>query len=210
MRGRFFVMVMLASASTAFAQTPNMALLQQWSKVTVVHYEVVGEIADKHVQLPATDADLYGDVTDKVTLSFDWDKNKKTLVGSAAFQNFPARVTNLEAIGKGCPVGSLSGPYEHFDVVEAKASAQSPGTIELVGRRIHPDTMVTQACGRTPTPFKGGVKSRTEFIAPPDPMILALGGAQGVKTIRVTPDGKSIVMTALNNNWTWTFTPTAR
>lgn len=25
--------------------------------------------------------------------------------------------------------------------------------------------------------------------------------------ISITPDGKSIVMTALNNNWVWTYTP---
>lgn len=28
--------------------------------------------------------------------------------------------------------------------------------------------------------------------------------------IKVSPDGKSIVMTAQNNNWAWTFTPTAK
>jgi hypothetical protein len=28
--------------------------------------------------------------------------------------------------------------------------------------------------------------------------------------IKVTPDGNSIVMTAHNNNWIWTYTPTAK
>ena len=28
--------------------------------------------------------------------------------------------------------------------------------------------------------------------------------------IKVSADGKSIIMTALNNNWVWTYTPTAK
>lgn len=199
----------LVTGAAAAPQMPDMDVLEKWSSVKIVHYEVTGEINDKHVQLPPTDADLYGDVTDKVTLSFDWDKNKMALVGPVTFKNLPATVTNLVAIQKGCPVGSLNGPYEHFDIVEVKASTQSPGALELIGRRVHPDTMVTQACGSKPTLFKGAIKPRTEFIAPVDPMILAVGNGPA-KTIRVTPDKKSIVMTALNNHWTWTFTPTPK
>jgi hypothetical protein len=32
----------------------------------------------------------------------------------------------------------------------------------------------------------------------------------GNSPIKATPDGKSIVMTAQNNNWVWTYTPTAK
>ena len=31
-----------------------------------------------------------------------------------------------------------------------------------------------------------------------------------VSTIKVSPDGKSIVMGSLNDKWVWTFTPTAK
>ena len=200
---------LLSLSTTASAQMPNMALMQKWQNVNIVHYEVVGDVNDKHVQIPPVDADLYGDVVDRVTVSFDWDKNRGVLVGPAVFQNQAAKVTNLEGIGKGCPAGSLSGPYEHFDVVQVKAGPND-GTLELVGKRVHPDTMVTQACGSKPTPFKGAVKPMSEIIAAIDPMMLALGSAASTKTIKITPDGKSIVMTALNNNWTWTITPTPK
>ena len=201
-----------AAALTLFArgsvaQMPNMALAEKWSKVTIVHFEVVGEINEKHVQIPPTDADLYGDVIDRVTLSFDWNREKNVPVGPVTFQNVPAKVTNLVAIEKGCPVGSLSGPYEHFDIVQVKA-AQGP--LELVGKRVHPDTMVTEACGSRPRPYKGAVVSQTEQIMVPDPVMLAFAGVSDVKTIKVSPDGKSIVMSALNNHWVWTFTPTAK
>ncbi len=198
-----------AAAAPAVAQMPDMELMEQWQDAKIIHYEVVGVIADKHVTLPPGDVDLYGDVVDEVKLSFDWDRKKEALIGPVRFQNLPAKVTNLVAIEKGCPVGSLQGPYEHFDISEVKASKQSRGAIELVGKRIHPDTLVKQACGSKATPFKGGITPRTEFIAPVDPMLLAMPPSD-VKTIKVTPDKKSIIMTALNNNWTWTYTPTAK
>lgn len=201
----FAAAIILTLSADALAQLPNMALAEKWSKVTVVHYDVVGEISDKHVQIPPTDADLYGDVVDRVTLSFDWNREKGVPVGPITFQNVPAKVTNLVAIEKGCPVGSLSGPYEHFEIVQVKAGQ---GGMELVGKRIHPDTMVTEACGSKPRPYKGAVVPMSQQIMVLDPVMLAF--PQTVKTIKVTPDGKSIVVSALNNNWVWTFTPTAR
>lgn len=194
-------------ARGAVAQMPNIALAEKWSKVTIVHFDVVGEISDKHVQIPPTDADLYGDVIDRVTLSFDWNRENHVPVGPFTFQNVPAKVTNLVAIEKGCPVGSLSGPYEHFDIVQVKAAQ---GVLELVGKRVHPDTMVTEACGSRPRPYKGAVVSQTERTMVPDPVMLAIAAVSDVKTIKVSPDGKSIVISALNNNWVWTFTPTAK
>jgi hypothetical protein len=194
-------------ARGAVAQMPNVALAEKWSKVTIVHFDVVGEISDKHVQIPPVDADLYGDVVDRVTLSFDWNRETKVPVGPVTFQNVSAKVTNLVAIQKGCPVGSLSGPYEHFDIVQVKAAQ---GLLEMVGKRVHPDTMVTEACGSKPRPYKGAVVSQTEHIMVPDPVMLAFAAVSNVKTIRVSPDGKSIVISALNNNWVWTFTPTAK
>jgi len=108
----------------------------KWSKVEIVHFEAVEEIADKHAQIPPVDADLYADVSDRVTLSFDWNKNKNIFVGTPKFQNQPGKATNLVGMEKKCPTGKLNGPYEHFDIVEIKQSA--PGEApELVGKRIH-------------------------------------------------------------------------
>jgi hypothetical protein len=181
-----------------------------WSKVEIVHYEVVGEITDKHVQIPPIDADLYADVFDRVTLSFDWNRKTNTLVGAPAFQNQPGTVSNLVGMEAKCPTGKLNGPYEHFDIVEIKQS-ETGGALELVGQRVHPDTMVAEACGSHLRLFKGAVSPQTEYIAAPDPEMLALAKMIPADSpIKVTPDGKSITMTALNNNWLWTFTPTAK
>jgi hypothetical protein len=40
------------------AAAQDMAAMEKWAKVEIVHYEVVGEFTRKHVQIPPTDADL--------------------------------------------------------------------------------------------------------------------------------------------------------
>lgn len=197
---------------TATAQMPDMTLMNKWAKVNLIHYDVVGEITLKGFQLPADDADLYGDVTERVRLAFDWDKKKGVIVGKPVITNEPATVTNFQGVDKGepgkkrCPTGKTNGPFEYFDVIEVRQAA--PGqALELIGQRIHPETQVAEACSSKLKTYKGATRSEKMFIAVPDPMIIAYGGAQGVKTIQVTPDKKSIVMSALNNKWVWTFTP---
>jgi hypothetical protein len=197
------------SAWPAAAQF-DMAAEAKWSKVEIVHFEVVGEIADKHAQIPPVDADLYADVSDRVTLSFDWNRKKNTFVGTPKFQNYPGQVTNLAGLERNCPTGKLNGPYEHFDIAEIKQAA--PGdAVELVGKRIHPDTMVAESCGSNLRPYKGAVSAVSTYIAPPDPQMLAMAKMLPADSpIKGTPDGQSLVMKALNNNWVWTYTPTAK
>lgn len=204
-----------ALATLASAQMPDMALLQRWEKVTIVHYEVVGEIALKGQRIPPVGADLYADVTDRVRLSFDYDQKKGVLVGKPAIVNEPGTAGNLASIDKGekgrkrCPTGKINGPYEHFDVVEIR-QARPREALELVGKRVHPDTEVSEACSAKLKHYKGATVEVKEYIAPPDPKLLALAKISRSDAIKVTPDGQSIVMTAQNNKWVWTFTPTAK
>jgi hypothetical protein len=201
----------LASAQ----QMPDMALIQRWEKVKIVHYEVVGEIKLKAHQIPSVDADLYADVTDRVRLSFDWDKQKQVIIGKPTITNETGTATNVIGVDKHapgkrqCPSGKISGTYEHFDVVEVR-QAQPGMALELIGKRIHPETHVAEACGNKLKTYKGSTLEAKEHIMPPDPVMLAMAKLSNVPTIKVSPDGKSIVMGALNNNWVWTFTPTAK
>lgn len=207
MKPALIVTALFLSAPAAAQDT---AAMQKWAKAEIVHYEVVGEFTQKHVQIPPTDADLYADVFERVTLSFDWNKNKGVIVGTPKIQNDAARVSNLMGMDKKCPTGKLNGPYEHFDVVEIR-QAKPKEALELVGKRIHPDTMVADSCSSKLRLFKGTTVAAREYIAPPDPQVLAMAGMiQKGSPITVTPDGKSIVMKALNNNWVWTYTPTAK
>jgi hypothetical protein len=194
---------------------PDMAVMQRWEKVKIVHYEVVGEITLKGHQIPAADADLYADVTDRVRLSFDWDKEKKVIIGKPTITNETGTATNVQGVDKlsrgkkQCPTGKINGTYEHFDVVEVR-QAQPGMALELIGKRIHPETQVAEACSSNLKTYKGATKEAKEHIAPPDPMMLAMAKLANVPTIKVSPDGKSIVMGSLNDKWVWTFTPTAK
>jgi len=203
-------LIATALFQSAPAAAQDMAALQKWEKAEIVHYEVVGELTQKHVQIPPTDADLYADVFERVTLSFDWNRKKGVIVGTPKIQNEAGKVSNLMGMEKKCPTGKLNGPYEHFDVVEIR-QARPKEALELVGKRIHPDTMVADSCSSKLRLFKGATVAAKEYIFPPDPQALAMasmlpkGG-----NITVTADGKSIVMKALNDNWVWTYTPTAK
>jgi hypothetical protein len=193
------------SASSQAADSPD------FSNATIIHFEVTGEIADKHVQIPPTDADLYADVTDKVTLSFDWDKSKSEFVGTPTFKNYPGSTGNLVGMGEECPTGSINGPYEHFDIVEVKPNGY--GAIALVAKRIHPETSVAESCGAGRTTYKGGETPVTEYTAPPDPDIFAMAAVftfPADSPIRISEDGKSVIMTAQNDNWVWTYTPSVK
>lgn len=204
-----------AAGMSATAQMPDMEALRKWSNVKVVHYEVVGEIALKGQQIPPADADLYADVTERVRLSFDWDTRKKVIVGKPVIVNEPAKTSNVVGMDKGepgrkrCPTGKINGAYEHFDVVEIR-QAGAGQALELVGKRIHPDTEVAEACGSKLRPYKGATREVKEYIAPPDPQILAVGKLMTGPGPKVSADGASIVMAALNNKWVWTFTPTPK
>jgi hypothetical protein len=202
------VVASLASSGAATAQI-DAAALAKWEQATIIHYEIVGEVNETHVQIPPTDADLYADVYDRVTLSFDWDKSKQDFVGSPKFENHPGKTSNLVGMGPECPTGSINGPYEHFDIVEIKR--MDGGAIELVGKRVHPETSVAESCGSGRRTYAGAVEPRTEFTAAPDPTMLVMAAmlpAGG--PIGVTPDGKSMVMKAQNNGWVWTSTPSVK
>jgi len=211
----------LAACAATFAsmasaqQMPDMAVMARWEKVKIVHYEVVGEITLKAHQIPAVDADLYADVTDRVRLSFDWDKAKKVIIGKPTITNETGTASNIVGVDKHapgkrqCPTGKISGTYEHFDVVEVR-QAQPGMALELIGKRLHPETHVAEACGNKLKTYKAATKDVKEHIMPPDPMMLAMAKLANVPTIKVSPDGKSIVMGSLNDKWVWTFTPTAK
>lgn len=206
----------LAASAASFAPGPaaaqafDTAAMEKWSKVQIVHYEVVGEFRQKNVQIPPIDADLYADVIERVKLSFDWQRKKNVLVGSPKIRNEPATVSNLVGLDKKCPSGKLNGAYEHFDVDEIRQAGHG-AVLELIGRRVHPDTMVADGCSSKLRLFKGAVKPAKEYIGPPDPEIFAVARMMPAGgPFRVSPDGKSIVMSAQNNNWVWTYTPTPK
>jgi hypothetical protein len=119
-----------ALACAAGAQQPDPKQQDPWAKVNLVHYEVVGEVRLKQHPIPAEGADLHADVTERVRISFDWDRKRGAMVGPPKITNEPATVDNLsgadkdngisgshrdkgdrgDAGKKRCPVGKMNGP----------------------------------------------------------------------------------------------------
>jgi len=207
------ITLLFATASMpllAPAQNFDLQAIDKWSKAKIIHYEAVGEFSQNRVQIPPVDADLYAAVTERVLLSFDWDKRKKVLVGTPQIKNEPGKVSNLVGLDVKCPPGKINGAYEHFDVQQVKTSS-TKGALELVAQRIHPETMVAEACGKNLRTYKAAVKQVNLHIAPPDPQILLLAAmVQPDSPVSVSRDGKSIIVKASNENWVWTFTPSVK
>jgi hypothetical protein len=201
-----------AVADAAPDASASSTLLERASELASakrVHFEVTGIVTDPHVQLPADDADQYGDIVEKVTLSFDWDVENRTILGTPKFENYPATVSSLVGMGPECPTGEMKGPYEHFDIVELKPNGA--GAIELVAVRKHPETAVAESCGTGRRTYPAADRPVSTWIAPPDLRGLVIAAMVPTQTgIKFTPDGKSILQTAQNNNWVWSFTPTVQ
>lgn len=201
-----------ASASGAAAVPTSSTLLERASELASaksVHFEVTGIVNDPHVQIPADDADQYGDIAEKVTLSFDWDVENGTILGTPEFQNYPATVSNLVGMGPECPAGEMQGPYEHFDITGVKPNGA--GAIELIAVRKHPITAVAESCGAGRRTYAAADRPVSTFIAPPDLRGLEIAALVPTQTgIKFTPDGMSIFTTAENNNWVWTYTPSVK
>jgi hypothetical protein len=200
-----------AAQEQAEAAQRAMASGGELAKAKVLHYTVVGVNTAKHVQIPAADADQYGDIVEKVTLSFDWDVEKKAMIGAATIANAPAEVSNLSGMRDQCPAGEMKGPFELFDATEVRPMASSEGVLEVVGVRKHPDTMVAESCGAGRKLYKAAQVPVSTPIAPPEPgLFQVLQFAPGTDTIRLSADKKSVVMGSLNDTWEWTYTPTVK
>ncbi|MDZ4728873.1 MAG: hypothetical protein SH820_02910 [Xanthomonadales bacterium] len=204
-----FLMLISVPLLVAGSFVSQAASADDLTTATIIHYEAVGVVSEKHVQIPPTDADLYADISDKVSLSFDWNKDKNEFVGTPEFKNYPGTATNLMGMDEKCPTGKINGAYEHFDIVEVKPGFD--GGIELIGKRIHPETQVAESCGAGLRTYPGKEVPVTEYTVPLDPamlMLMAMMPADG--PITASADGKSLIMKTLNDGWVWTYTPSVK
>lgn len=190
------------------AQPPqvDMAAVQMWSKAKVARFKVIGAY-DKRTEI-AFNGGLYalGDVTDGLTLEFSWDLRKNAFVGAPTFQDGSSKAANfVSGGGKGCKPPKPSGGYEHFSTRKLTAEISR---IKIEGTRHYPDVQVAGCeadVSYKPHPAKDVPVD--EYLAVPNPMMLALPGASaGGGNVTVLPGGKGFVVKA--NGWTWTYTAT--
>lgn len=110
----------------------------------VTHYRIVAEYKAKTVIAFHEDGGQ-AIVKDKYVLDLDYDLRTSKVVGPIKIQNFKSEVSDLQNVEKSCPAPSPpKGPYEHFDILEAKDIGNSQ--LELKGTRSYPAIDVTADC----------------------------------------------------------------
>ncbi len=203
---RLFVGVSLVPLACAVqAQQIDMEAMMKWGNATVVHYQVVGDYQAGTViayQEPGGQAD----VTDKVTLNFDWNLQENKLIGTPKVLNDTTSISNLRNVESTCPPPSPpKGAYEHITVNEVIGSGVE--LLDIKGFTDYPEIEVTASCQgswykRTVMPEKAPVVLQ---VPVPSPMILILPASSSTENIRVLPGGTSFQVKL--KGWTWTYTP---
>jgi hypothetical protein len=205
---RFWVPAFAAAAAIARveAQQVDMQAVMLWSKAKVARFHVVG-VYDKRTVI-ARRAGNYaqGDVTDGLTLDFDWNIHDNMVVGDVKLQNDTASLGQLASVEANCKPPRPKGAYEHFTASKVRSS--DGARIEVDGTRHYPEVEVAGCeADQSYKLVAAADESLTEFVAVPSPMMLAVPGASaGGGNAAVAADRKSF--TVKSNGWTWTYTPT--
>ncbi len=195
-------------AVPAAAQEVNMDLMAKWSAVTVVRYVVVGEFAATVPVLGGQTMET-GRVTDRVELTFDWNQNEFSLVGTASFKNFPSALS--VTANQGCPAARINGPYDQLDVTSVTPQSN---VLQVVGKRSYPRGAVPSPaepgspCGAAWTDHAATTETAQMMLIVPPTIYFAMPSA-GIVGLTISRDSKSMILVQEENpGWTWTYTPT--
>lgn len=189
----------------AAGQQFDLAAIQKWGAAKVVHYQIVGAY---HAQTPLAPGKMAAhaniEVTDRVTVEFDWDVRASALVGEARFTNAPSKILSANpGMDKECPPPAVKGPYEHIDVT---AVVPGPAGLALKGTRSYPAAGISSeapaSCAQQPVAASKAEVS--EVLAVTSPM-LALMPNGANPNLTVAADRKSFTLKV--QGWNWTYTP---
>ena len=192
--------VFAAMTIPAFAQQMDMQAMQRWGSAKTIFYAVEGVHAGQ-ASMTATMGG-FGDVTDRVSMAFEWSLTEAKLVKMISLKNHPSEVKNLRDYEKTCLPPVLKGAYELATVLEVVNGLG--GAIDMKVERAYPTVEVAQNCtaGRRAIPAEKKVSVETMGV--PSPMLLAMGMPPSGQ-ISFSADKKSIIFK--QRQWTWTFTP---
>ena len=219
MRTPAIVTTAVLACLPAWSSAQDVNAMARWAALKVVHYHLVGEFSgEATIMISAQDFSAAAQVTDRVEVDFDWDQTEMKTVGKPIVKNFP---TKLGAITKrtGCPSPRIEGAFELSTVTTVTGSV---GILSLEHKRDQPGGAIPWSaldapgipCSANWDPAKPTSEVTSNDLQVPPAMMLAAGA---VGAIKVTPDGKSLVVPAEAlgadatglESWAWTFTPTA-
>jgi hypothetical protein len=197
----------LASPARAQGQADLQAMLK-WQTAKVIHYDVVAEYSGATPALAKPPNAPVGagnsQVTDRFEIGFDWDPASMAMIGKAAVKNFPSKVSPIPA-GK-CAAPTVSGSYDHVEVLDVKTGPAASNSLELSIRRTYPAGVITypnekDICTRLAIPARTDLDKAGVLV----PLGLFFVMPQAVPAnITVGKDGRT--MTLKDREWTYTYT----
>lgn len=198
----FFPLACLAAfAPPAGSQQMDMEAMQRWGSAKVVYYAVEGVHSG---QTSVSTGGGFADVTDRVSMTFEWSIADARLLKVTSLKNFPSEVKNLRDSEAKCLPPVLKGPFELATVLEVANGLG--GALDLKVERSYPAAEVAQFCTASRKQVPAAKKADVESMAVPSPMLLAMG-APATPELSYSADRKSLIYK--KGNWTWTFTPSA-
>lgn len=193
----------LVTVSPAWAAGEvDMQAVQLWSKTKIANYHIVGIYSARTV-IAYNDPYGRGDVTDGLTIDFNWDIQGNKIVGEATFKNETSKTGKLSSVADYCKPPIPRSPYEHLTATKVNSSMGA--RIEVTGTRHYGDIEVA-GCEADQSFHHVAAKDEpvTEYIPVPNPMMLAVPAGQS-GNVTVAADHKSFVIKA--GGWTFTCTP---
>lgn len=181
----------------------DIATVQKWARAEVVSYHVDGAFSG-WTSVSHQWASAEGDVTDSMTVDFEWNLNQRKVIGPVKFSNGGSSVKAVRSSLKDCPAPGMPASYEHF--TGATAAQDFDARILLKGERAYGAIDVPLECPASLKLLASPAKTveATLYLAIPDPRMLGLGDT-GTPNVTVSTDHKSF--TVKGDGWTWTYTP---
>ncbi len=202
--GVLLAVVLLCTATASAQNVEDLQAMAKWAGAQLVHFHIEG-LHQGDTGVLEDSAIAVADVTDHLTMDFDYRLMENKVEGPVKFQNSKSVTKTGPHSEAGCAI--LKGEYEHLD---AKEVTVEPGQVKIKGTRSLPAADVAFHCpdDMTRTAVAAKVVPAEEHFNIQHPATLLMGGSTS-SDIKVAADKKSYSLQIGGpNGWTWTFTPT--
>jgi hypothetical protein len=124
------------------ASPQNIEEMMKWQSAEAIHYDVVAIYSGNAIIIQAGRpvlASYNGQVTDRFEIGFDWNPAGMSMVGKPTFKNFPsalpAGTPAYTVAGAQCAGPKITTPYDHVEVLDARAGVIGSNSLELSAKR---------------------------------------------------------------------------
>ncbi|MBB6093751.1 hypothetical protein HNQ60_002632 [Povalibacter uvarum] len=180
----------------------DLGLSGQIRHARVVRYHIEG-VYKRWVAITPRDTASEGNVSDRVTIDFDWDLRASKFVEAPKIANIRTLVSGFRNLHAPCKAPVLKGEFEFLDAKEVIVEeGRSPA---VVGLRTYPPAELALRCPESLvlSPAEGAQEAVKLTLAVPKRVLHALVTPD--PSMSVSEDRKSI--TLVSNDWVWTYTP---